>query len=257
MRSTASRGNEVEGYLTAEDRLREFRGVGYTTLGQKVVYFQEHEANAWRRGHSAATKLQRGRIHRLAGERRVTAGLGSRRKRWMDVATGLDEFKMRQQTLTVCPASAIRRAIPRCLHICLPHVCWASRCPRGRQAVVVPVPPTVELNPPSPPVLPCCWPRLPVAKIVGSGVAGFGILRAPPLELLFVSPSRTCFYPSLLTHMRHVQKSWCSQLAQFRSPSLNPPKCITQEDGAPLPLSLPYIFPLVVAQASHDGLGGS
>lgn len=113
VRSTASRGNDVEVYLTAEDQLHGLCGIGHTTLG-KVGYFVEHQANSWRRGNSSNAIPEGEFVVWVAVAEYVTAGVGNRRK--VDLATGLDEFKMRQK-LSFFPASAIRRVM-HMMHCC-------------------------------------------------------------------------------------------------------------------------------------------
>lgn len=102
-RSTSSRANDVEIYVTAEAQQGGDRGLEHTTIG-RVAYFFEHQGNDWRRGDSSDIPEGEFTIW-VAVSEYVTAGVGNRRK--VDPVTGLDEFRMRQ-TLTFYPASAIR-----------------------------------------------------------------------------------------------------------------------------------------------------
>ena len=51
VRSTASRSNNVELYITANDEKEGNRGLGCTTLA-KVAFFFTHQANDWRKGNN-------------------------------------------------------------------------------------------------------------------------------------------------------------------------------------------------------------
>ncbi|CAM9154903.1 unnamed protein product, partial [Hapterophycus canaliculatus] len=112
-RSTASRGNDVEIYLTVEAQRQGSRGLSQTTLG-RVAYFFEHQGNDWRRGDGSASIPEGEFTIWVAVSEYVTAGVGTRRK--VDTVTGLDEFKMRR-TLTFYPACAIRRVV-HMMHSC-------------------------------------------------------------------------------------------------------------------------------------------
>eukprot|EP00752_Nemacystus_decipiens_P016129 g14422.t1 len=102
-RSTSSRANDVEIYLTPEAQESGTTGLEDTTIG-RVAYFFEHQGNDWRRGDSSDIPPGTFTIW-VAVSEYVTAGVGNRRK--VDPVTGLDEFRMRQ-ALTFYPASAIR-----------------------------------------------------------------------------------------------------------------------------------------------------
>ena len=119
-RSTASRGSDVELYLTARDAGEDLRGLGHTTVG-KVAFFFGHEGNPWRRGESSVTPRGEFTVW-VAVSEYVTAGVGASRK--VDHATGLDEFKM-WRALTFYPASAIR-CVVHMMHAC--HTSGASAC---------------------------------------------------------------------------------------------------------------------------------
>lgn len=112
-RSTASRGSDVEIYLTAEDQREGNRGLGQTTLG-KVAFFFQHQGNPWRRDEESGDIPEGQYTIWMAVSEYVTAGVGNSPQ--LHHATGLAEFKMRQ-TLTFFPASAVRRVV-HMMHAC-------------------------------------------------------------------------------------------------------------------------------------------
>ena len=129
-RSTASRGSDVETFLTAKDQREGHRGLGQTTLG-KGAFFYEHQGNPWRKCDDGTIPDGEYTIW-VAVSEYVTAGVGN--SLTTHHATGLAEFKMRQ-TLTFYPASAIRRVVHTMLPVPPPAnrpVAWYARTASDR-----------------------------------------------------------------------------------------------------------------------------
>ncbi|CAB1121590.1 unnamed protein product [Ectocarpus sp. CCAP 1310/34] len=112
-RSTASRGSDVEIYLTANDQREGRYGLEQTTLG-KVAFFFEHQGNPWRRDDESNVLPEGEYTIWMAVSEYVTAGVGNNLQ--LHHTTGLAEFKMRH-TLTFYPTPAIRRVV-HMMHAC-------------------------------------------------------------------------------------------------------------------------------------------
>lgn len=111
-----SGANDVELFVSASDVRDGTTGVGHTTLG-KVVYFFEHQGNDQRKGDS--DRIEAGVVTVwVAVLEYVTAGTGHQRK--VDPVTGFDVFHLRN-TLSFFPVQALRRTV----HIV--HQCPTSR----------------------------------------------------------------------------------------------------------------------------------
>lgn len=107
-----SAGNDIEIYLTANAVREGMTGVGRTTFGH-VVYFFEHQGNNQRRNDNDRFKVGVYTIW-VAVLEYVTAGAGHRLK--ADPCTGLDVFHLRT-VLSFYPVSAIRRVV-HMMHLC-------------------------------------------------------------------------------------------------------------------------------------------
>ena len=111
-----SGANDLKLFVSATDMRDGTTGVGHTTLG-KAIYFFEHQGNDQRRrdtGHIAEGVVSVW----VAVLEYVTAGTGHQRK--VDPVTGFDVFHLRS-TLSFFPVQAVRRTVQ------LVHQCPASR----------------------------------------------------------------------------------------------------------------------------------
>lgn len=111
--STASRGNDVEIYVSPAAQRDGDRGVRFTTLG-KVGFFFEHVGNR-------PSRLGQGGVHPpgvvtewVAVYEYTTAGRGLARR--VDASTGCDVFKLRR-TFSFFPAAFIRGVV-HMVHVC-------------------------------------------------------------------------------------------------------------------------------------------